>query len=209
MSDSELIAIILGTGTRGANSIRVAEYLLAKFGQVGKLGLADLEDVANTKGVGNAKAAQIIAAIELGKRVSGAKAYAKPYLTSPDKVAEMLVPEMRYLEKEHFKALILNTRNQLLKSVDVSVGGLNAAIIRPRELYRLAIKANGAGMIVAHNHPSGDVTPSREDIVLTRRLAEAGRILGIDFVDHIIVGDDCWLSLKEKGYLSTGKQDDI
>lgn len=199
LSNSELIAIVIGTGGRGVTSLQMAEKLMGSFGGVGKLGAGDFHDLAAVAGIGPAKAAQLIAAIELGKRAGSEAASSRVDLSSPEKVAELLMPLMRYLEIEHFKALIVNNKNQLLKSVDIAVGGLSAAIIHPRELYKTAIRANGAGLIVAHNHPSGDVTPSREDIVLTRRLAEAGRILGIDFIDHIIIGDGSWLSLKEQG----------
>lgn len=202
LSSSELIAIIIGTGKRGMTSLQMAEKIMGTFDGVGKLGAGDFNDIAAVEGMGPAKAAQLLAAIELGKRAGSEKSTSKPRLSSPLRVAEMLMPEMRHLEIEHFKALIVNNKNELLKQVDVAMGGLSAAIIHPRELYKAAIRANGAGLIVAHNHPSGDITPSREDVLLTRRLAEAGRILGIDFIDHIIIGDGCWLSLKEQGFLS-------
>ena len=202
MSDIELLAIVLGTGTRGLNSIRMAEGLLARFKKIGSLGAADFSDVASINGIGPAKASQLLAAVELGKRACVEESDKKISLTSPAKVAKLLIPKMRHLEEEHFKALILNTKNQLLRVVDVAVGTLNAAIVHPREIFKIAIKANAAGLIVAHNHPSGDTNPSREDIALTRRLAEAGRILGIEFIDHIIIGDGCWLSMKEKGHFT-------
>ncbi|HEB12292.1 MAG TPA: JAB domain-containing protein [Actinobacteria bacterium] len=202
MSDIELLAIVLGTGTRGLNSMRMAQGLLARFKRIGSLGAADFSDVASINGIGPAKAAQLLAAVELGKRACVEESDKKISLTSPAKVAKLLIPKMRDLEEEHFKALILDTKNQLLRVVDVAVGTLNAAIVHPREIFKIAIKANAAGLIVAHNHPSGDTSPSREDITLTRRLAEAGRILGIEFIDHIIIGDGCWLSLKEKGYFA-------
>lgn len=201
LSTAELIAIVVGTGTRGVSSLQMAERLMGIFGSVGKLGAGAFEDLAAVEGIGSAKAAQLIAAIELGKRAGSEQATTRVSLSTPEKVAVMLMPKMRYLENEHFKALIVNNKNQLIKSVDIAMGGLSAAIIHPRELYKTAIRANGAGLIVAHNHPSGDVAPSREDILLTRRLAEAGRILGIDFIDHIIIGDGCWLSLKEQGLI--------
>lgn len=201
MSDTELLAIVIGTGSRGESSLRLAERLISKYRLIGKVG-GDFDELAGTCGIGPAKAAQIVAAIELGKRAVNESAGKKQVFASPDVVAAWLMPKMRDLESEHFRALILNTRNQLLKSVDIAVGSLSAAIIQPRELFKTAIRANGAAIIAAHNHPSGDVTPSREDIILTRRLAEAGRILGIEFIDHLIIGDGCWVSLKEKGYLS-------
>ncbi len=202
MSDTELIAIILGTGTRGINSMRMAEKLMAGFKRIGRLGAADYSDVSAVSGIGPAKAAQLLAAVELGKRVSYEEPNKKISLTSPGRVVEMLIPKMRNLEEEHFVALIVNTKNCLLKMVDVAVGTLSSAIVHPRELFKTAIRANGASLIVAHNHPSGDVEPSREDIELTRRLIEVGQILGIELIDHIIVGDGSWLSLKEQGYFA-------
>ncbi len=202
MSDIELLAIVLGTGTRGINSMGMAEGLLARFKKLGTLGAADFSDVESINGIGPAKAAQLLAAVEIGKRASVEESDKKMSLTSPAKVAKLLIPKMRNLEEEHFKALILNTKNQLLRIVDVAVGTLNAAIVHPREIFKIAIRANAAGLIVAHNHPSGDTSPSREDIALTRRLAEAGGILGIEFIDHIIIGDGCWLSMKEKGHFT-------
>lgn len=202
MSDVELVAIILGTGSRGESSLRLAERLVTRYEKVGRLGAAEIEELAEIEGMGPAKAAQVLAAVELGKRAGHELVTGKPMLDSPDKVAGFLMPTMRYLETEHFTALIVNNKNQLIKSVDIAIGSLSAAIIHPRELYKAAIRANGAGLIAAHNHPSGDTTPSREDIVLTRRLAEAGRIIGIELIDHVIIGDGRWLSLKEKGFLA-------
>jgi DNA repair protein RadC len=203
MSASELIAIILGTGTKGITSIRLAENIMYEFDdRIGRLGQADLEELAGIGGVGPAKACQVLAAIELGKRVAIAKPSRRESLTSPERVACLLMARMRDLEREHFVALIVDTKIRLKKEVDIAIGGLNAAVIHPRDLFKAAIRANGSGLIVAHNHPSGDTTPSREDIVLTKRLSEAGKILGIEFHDHVIIGDGRWLSLKEKGYFS-------
>lgn len=202
LSDVELLAIILGTGARGVTSMQMAAGLIGKFGGIGKIGAGDFDDLSAIAGIGPAKAAQLISAIELGKRAAGEKAGTRKSLSSPEQVAELLIPRMRYLETEHFTALVVNNKNQLIKSADIAIGSLSAAIVHPRELYKIAIRANGAGLIVAHNHPSGDVKPSREDILLTRRLAEAGRLLGIDLIDHIIIGDGYWLSLKEQGYIS-------
>lgn len=202
MSASELIAIVLGTGARGVTSMALADKIVKAFeGRAGRLGEADLEELSAIDGVGRAKASQILAGIELGKRAAAEQTVRRPSLASPEKVAQMLMPRMRNLEREHFVALIVDTKIRWKKTVEIAIGVLNAAIIQPRDLYKAAIRANGAGLIVAHNHPSGDVNPSREDVVLTKRLVEAGKILGIDFIDHIIIGDGCWLSLKERGYL--------
>lgn len=200
LSDAELLAIILTTGTKGINSLQLSQMILSHFENLSSLGNATFEELAGLDGVGAAKAAQLLASVELGRRVVAMKPRVRLVLNNPPAVASLLMASMRYLEREHFKALILNTKNQLLKIVDVAVGTLNAAIIHPRELYKTAIRANGAGVIVAHNHPSGDTKPSREDIALTRRLVEAGKILGIDFLDHVIIGDGKFLSMKEKNY---------
>ncbi len=203
LSTAELIAIILGTGTRGVTSTRLAEKIVEEFDEgAGRLGRLELEELAEIQGIGEAKASQILAAIELGRRVAQAKPSSRVSLAAPAKVAELLMPRMRDYEREHFVALIVDAKIRLKKEVEVAVGGLTAAIINPRDLYKQAIRANGSGLIVAHNHPSGEVAPSREDIILTKRLSEAGKILGIDFHDHIIIGDGRWMSLKEQGYLS-------
>ncbi len=203
LSTAELIAIILGTGARGVTSTRLAEKIVEEFDQgAGRLGRLELEELSDIQGIGEAKASQILAAIELGRRVAQAKPSRRISLAAPAKVAELLMSRMRAYEREHFVALIVDAKIRLKKEVEVAVGGLSAAIIKPRDLYKQAIRANGSGLIVAHNHPSGEVAPSREDIVLTKRLMEAGKILGIDFHDHIIIGDGHWISLKEQGYLS-------
>ncbi len=203
LSTAELLAIILGTGARGVTSIRLAERIINEFDAgVGRLGQVELEELAAIPGVGQAKASQVVAAVEFGRRLSLAKPSSRVSLASPERVADKLMPRMRDYEREHFVALIVDAKIRLKKEVEVAVGGLSAAVIHPRDLYKQAIRANGAGLIVAHNHPSGDIKPSREDIVLTRRLSEAGKILGIDFHDHIIIGDGRWLSLKEQGYLT-------
>lgn len=203
LSTAELIAIILGTGARGVTSTHLAERIVEEFdGGAGRLGRLELEELAEIPGIGEAKASQMVAAVELGRRVAGAKPAKYISLASPEKVAALLMPRMRDYEREHFVALIVDAKLCLKKEVEVAVGGLTAAIIHPRDLYKQAIRANGCGLIVAHNHPSGEVTPSREDVILTKRLMEAGKILGIDFHDHIIIGDGRWMSLKEQGYLS-------
>ncbi len=201
LSDSELIAVILGTGTRGMTSIRLAEEVMRRYdGHPSRLGTALLEELSAIPGIGPAKASQILAAFELGKRATTRDEETKESMATPAKIAGMLMPRMRDYEQEHFVAIVVDRKLQLIKTIEIAIGGLSAAIIHPREPYKAAIRLNGSGLIVAHNHPSGDASPSREDIVLTRRLAEAGNILGIDFIDHIVIGNGCWVSLKEQGY---------
>jgi DNA repair protein RadC len=200
LSDCELIALVIGTGARGVNSMSLAQEICCRFEKRhGRLASADLPELSAVPGVGPAKAAQLLAAIELGKRSVIEKTPEKESLASPEQVVRCVMPKMRHLEREHFAALIVNTKMRLIDYVEIAIGGLNSAIIHPRELFKQAVRANGAGLIAVHNHPSGDPNPSREDIMLTRRLVEAGKLLGIDLIDHVIIGDGCWVSLKERG----------
>lgn len=159
------------------------------------------EQLVQFDGIGPAKALQIKAMLELGRRVAGSKRPTNAALTSPQEVYLFLKEEMRYLQKEHFKTLLFNTKNHVISIEDISVGSLNASIVHPREVFNPAIKKNAASMILTHNHPSGDPSPSREDLDITKRLVEAGEILGIKILDHIVVGDNNYFSFKEKGLI--------
>jgi DNA repair protein RadC len=198
LSNIELLAIIIGTGTRSETTLELSQRILTEFKSLGALGVSTLEELLEIDGIGEAKAAKVLASLELGKRLSRASPTVRRTIESPQDVVEVLMPGMRYLDREHFKALILNTKNQILRIVNVSVGSLNSSVVHPRELYKMVIRHNGAAVIVAHNHPSGDPTPSTEDIILTKRLIKAGRILGIELLDHIILGDGHFVSLKKK-----------
>jgi DNA repair protein RadC len=157
--------------------------------------------LSRVKGIGRAKAAEIAAAIELGRRVSNLAPEKRDSVTCPRDVAELLMSEMRFLAKEHFRVLLLSTKNQVIRNELVSIGTLNASLVHPRELFRSAVQRSCASVILAHNHPSGDPTPSSEDISLTTRVAQAGKVLGIEVLDHIVIGDNTFVSLKEKGVL--------
>jgi len=201
MSDSELLAILLRTGTRSESAVTLAQRLLADAG--GLRGLADrsVEQLCERRGIGPAKALQLQAALELGRRMARAEWNAAPIIRSPKDVSAILMEEMRYLQQEHFVVLLLNTKNKVIGRETVSVGSLNAAVVHPREVFRAAVKRSAASVICAHNHPSGDPTPSPEDIALTHRLAEAGRVMGIEVLDHLIIGEQAYVSLKERGEL--------
>jgi DNA repair protein RadC len=201
LSAAELLAVLLRTGTQEFSAIGLAEKLLSHFGSLRALSNATVEQLASFKGIGTAKAAQLQAAIELGKRLAVFGENTKPVIRSPHDVHSLVTPELRDEQKEHFKALMLDTKNQVIRIKTISIGSLNASLIHPRELYREAISAASASVIVVHNHPSGDPTPSREDIEVTKRLMEAGKVVGIDLLDHIVVGDGRWVSLKERGLL--------
>lgn len=202
LSDAELLAILIRTGTRSESALVVAGRILK--GDGGRLGLsfvadASVEELSKIKGIGLAKSVQIKAAVELGLRLSSQIKRRSAVMTSPADVASYLMDEMRFLEKEHFRAMLLNIKNHLISVEDISVGSLNSSIVHPREVFKPAIRRSSASIILVHNHPSGDPTPSREDLEVTRRLVEAGRIIGIEVIDHVIIGNGSYVSLKEKG----------
>jgi len=201
LSHAELLAILLRTGTRSESAIMIAQRILAQSG--GLRGLADsgVEELVEIKGVGPAKAVQLRAAIELGRRMVASRLTESVVIRSPRDAAELLTEQLRYLQKEHFVCLFLNTKNVVIAQETLSIGSLNASIVHPREVFRAAIKYSSASIVCAHNHPSGDPAPSPEDIAITKRLVESGQIVGIDVLDHIVVGDGRFVSLKEQGFM--------
>lgn len=201
LSTAELLAILLRTGTYAESAVRLAERLLAEAGGIRKLSDLSTAQMMNIKGVGAAKALQIQAGIELGRRMSLSALDHTVTVRTPEDAAGLLTEELRYLQKEHFVCLFLNTKNHLIGMETLSMGSLNASIVHPREVFRAAIKRGSASIICAHNHPSGDPTPSPEDVQLTHRLAEAGEIVGIELLDHIVIGDKAFVSLKEQGFM--------
>lgn len=200
LSAQEILALILGRGVAGESVMVTAQRLLSQFGSVKGIASASVEELSRVKGIGIAKASQIKAAFELANRVEGfSEADSKPLVKSPDDVVGLVRGRLKGKKKEHFLALLLDTRNQLIKVAEVSVGSLDGSIVHPREVFKEAISATAASVVFAHNHPSGDPTASEDDIGLTKRLAEAGEIVGIDVLDHIIIGDKNYLSLKREG----------
>ncbi len=197
LSDTELLAIIIGTGRRGENAVRLAERILKEIGGFSKLLEAALAEVSSLSGVGLAKGARIKASFELARRAFSLPPEKKVRISKPEDVALFISPQMALLDKEHFKAIILSVKNEVIKVVDIAVGSLTSTLVHPRELFKEVLKENGAGVVVVHNHPSGDPTPSREDIALTLRLKKGAEILGIEFVDHLIIGRGNFVSLKE------------
>ncbi len=201
MGNSELIAILLRTGNRAESALRLAEKLLDKQGGLSGFGHATIEDIEQVKGIGEAKAISIMAAVELGRRVTSLAPIERTVIRTPEDVSALLMPRFRYETKESFIAILLSTKNHVIKTAIISVGSLNASIVHPRELFREAINASAAAVILAHNHPSGDPTPSPEDVTLTRKLVEAGKLLEIPVLDHIVLGDGKYISFTEKGIL--------
>lgn len=201
LSNQELLAILLRTGTREESVIQMANKLLKNFEGLRLLKDASLEEIMAVKGIGYAKAVQILAAVEIGRRI-GNLAYQDRYvIRSPEDGANYVMNDMRFLSQEHFVCLYLNTKNQVLHQQTIFIGSLNASIVHPREVFKEAFRRSAASIICLHNHPSGDPAPSREDIEVTKRLVECGKLIGIDILDHIIIGDKKFVSLKEKGYL--------
>lgn len=200
LSDAELLAILLRTGTKNMPVNRLAEQLLAKY-ELSGLGSISPQELSKTSGIGLVKAVTVKAAIELGCRMSQKAPSERPVIRNPRDAADLMMPELRYQTKEHFVALLLSTKNHVIARAMISVGSLNASIVHPRELFREAISYSAASIILVHNHPSGDPTPSQEDIALTKQLVEAGELLNISILDHVIIGDGKYVSFKEKGII--------
>lgn len=199
LSAQEVLALILGRGASGESVMVTAQRLLSKFGNLAGVANASLEELTQIKGIGPAKAAQIKAAAELSKRLeSPADEGEKPAIKSPEDVAALVRSQLKGKKKEHFLLLCLDSRNRLINYRPVSMGSLDTSIVHPREVFKEAVASNAASVIFVHNHPSDDPEPSKEDIELTKRLVKAGEIMGIDVLDHIIVCDTTYLSLKAK-----------
>jgi DNA repair protein RadC len=201
LSNQELIAILLRTGTKEESVLVLANRLLSSFDKIQDLKDATIEELIAVKGIGKAKAVQILAAVEIGKRLYRKNTLEKYTIRSPEDAAAYLMTDMTSLSQEHFVVLFLNVKNEVLHKQTVFIGSLNSSIVHPREIFREAVKRSAASIVVAHNHPSGNPSPSPEDIEVTKRLIEAGLIMGIELLDHLIIGDHKFISLKEKGYI--------
>ncbi|MCR8994060.1 JAB domain-containing protein [Brevibacillus sp. 7WMA2] len=201
LSDVELLAILLRTGTEKDPVHRVAQRLLAVFGDLQQLAAATNEELTDINGIGPVKAVEIQAALELGRRSAIKARDIRISIRLPKDVADFMMPEMAGLVQEHFVCLFLNTKNQVIGKKTVFVGSLDSSIVHPRDIYREAIKRSCASIICLHNHPSGDPAPSKEDINVTKILLQAGDLVGIPLLDHLIIGDGHYVSLKEQGYM--------
>lgn len=204
LSNVELLAILLRTGTKEHSVLRVAEQVLARYKDIGITAMMNMSvtELAAVHGVGAVKAATVLAALELGRRISQKAAEKVEIVHGPEDAAHYAMPRFRFEQREHFAVMLLNTKNHILGLTDVSVGSLSASVVHPREVFRAALRYAAAAMILIHNHPSGDPSPSQEDISVTQRLVRAGKIMDVPVLDHIILGDGRFTSLKEKGMLS-------
>ncbi len=199
LSNAELLAIILRTGVGGENVLNLAARLLARFGGLIGLARASFSELCEEKGIGVAKAAQLKAALELGRRLLIASPKERPQVKSPADAANLMMIEMGMLEQEHMRLILLDSKNYVLGTPTMYIGSLNTSVIRVGELFREAIRQNSAAIIVVHNHPSGDPTPSPEDIAITELIHQAGQLLDIDVLDHLIIGRQRYVSLRERG----------
>lgn len=202
LTDSELLAILIGSGTPEKSALDIARDLTADNGVLNNIAIVhDVKELAKTKGLGRAKASIIIAALELGRRIASAEPLLRDSITSPEDGVALLMPRLRYEAKEHFLVVLLNSKNKVLEIKQISEGSLNSSVVHPREVFAPAVLHHAAAILTAHNHPSGDPTPSKEDKDLTNTLVQAGKYMGIPVLDHIIIGDARYFSFKEHGYL--------
>ena len=198
LTDAELIAILLRTGTAEKSAIDIASEMTADGGLYKRLaGITRLNELTNIKGLGQAKAATVLAALEIGRRIASAKPIEKIHLSCPQDVEDFLMPRLRYAAKEQFVVILLNNKNKVIGTEVVSEGSLSSSIVHPREVFAPAILHHAAAIMVAHNHPSGDPKPSIEDEEVTRQLLRSGKVLGIPMIDHVIIGDGNYYSFLE------------
>ncbi|WP_073992502.1 RadC family protein [Parasporobacterium paucivorans] len=204
LTDSELLACIIRTGSKGEPSIDLAENILNYEGNTsGILNILHLDtaQLLRIRGIGQVKAIQIQCVAELSKRISRARIHNNLSFTDPKSISDYYMEEMRHKDREHLVLLLLNTKSNLIKDIVISQGTVNASLVSPREIFIQALKYNAVNVILLHNHPSGHPEPSREDILITRRVQEAGSLIGISLIDHIIIGDNIYVSFKERGII--------
>ena len=201
LGDNELLAIVLGHGRANASALDIANAVLAGVAGLDQLARARYDELRSIPGIGAARAAQIVAAVELGRRTLTRGGRERIQITSPRVLAEMLLPQFGSRAVEQFGVVLLDTKHRVLRTTIVTVGTIDASIVHPREIFREAASAGAAAIVLFHNHPSGDPEPSHDDVTLTRRIVAAGILMGIDVVDHVILADARYCSLREKGLL--------
>lgn len=199
LSNPELIALLINSGTKEKSAIALAEEVIGRSDGIFRLREISAQELMEIPGIGKGKAARILAALELGKRVSARPEGRPVNVGSAQDIAGLFMEEMRHLKKETFRALFLNARGDIMASETISVGELTSTLVHPREVFHGAVKKSAAAVILVHNHPSGDPTPSREDIETTHRLMDCGKLLGIRVLDHLIIGSGVYVSIRESG----------
>jgi DNA repair protein RadC len=199
LGDNELVALVIGQGSRRGDALTVANALLAAHGGLHGLARCTADDLRRTAGIGVARAAQIVAALELGRRTLARSPAARRAIRAPGDAADYLMPRFGGRNVEQFGVVLLDTKHRVIRAAVLATGTLNSTIVQPREVYRTAAIGGAAAIVAFHNHPSGDPAPSPEDVDLTRRLAAAGVLIGIDLVDHVILGDGKYWSFRERG----------
>lgn len=199
LSTAELLAITIRTGDGEGNNLHLAEKILATFNDLPGIARASITELTSLKGIGRVKAIEIKAALELGRRLAVTTPEERPTITSPADAANMVIAEMRFYEQEHFRAMLLDTRNSVLSIPTIHIGTINSINVRPADTFRVALKENAHSLILLHNHPSEDASPSPEDVSTTRKFIQAGKLLDIEVLDHIVVGGNQFVSLKERG----------
>lgn len=201
LADAELLALQLGSGVRGRSAVDVAREMLATYGSLAEVAAREVAELARHRGVGLAKAARLAAAFELARRLRARTPGERVALATPEAVYRAYAPLMEHLKREVFRIALVDAQNRLLRDCVISEGTLTASLVHPREVFKPALLESAAGVILLHNHPSGDPAPSREDVLLTRQLAECGHLLGLRVLDHVVVGRGAWVSLAERGVL--------
>jgi DNA repair protein RadC len=199
LSLQELLAIVIGGGSGGESVLALAYRLIDCFKDLPSLGRADVDDFRQVRGIGFARACQLAAAFELGRRLAKRAGCNGNVIRSPEDAARLFLDEMKCYDREHFRAAYLNTKNHVLKIETISIGSLNASIVHPREILKPAIRASAASILLVHNHPTGDPTPSREDVEFTKRFAKCCELIGIELLDHVVIGAGSFRSIKELG----------
>lgn len=198
LSNAELLALIIHTGTKSKSAIRLAEDILSIFpGGMTEMASCSAEELMKVSGIGKTKASAVLAAIQLSQRMSAWRGRKKFSVVNPADAAGLFMEELRYKRKEYFKSILVNSKGEVISVENVSVGELTSTVVHPREVFTAAIRKSAAAIIFVHNHPSGDPTPSAEDVETTHRLAQSGELLGIKVLDHIIIGDGKFISLRE------------
>lgn len=200
LANSELLAIIISTGSKKENVLTLSTKLFKKY-NLKSLSRLKIGSLKKQLGIGDVKACQIMACFELGRRLASFKDLKKPQITNAKDIAELFIPEMGILEKEHFKGIYLDSKRRIIKQETIFIGSLNESVVHPREIFKIALEESSAAIILLHNHPSGDPNPSSFDIEMTNELIKVGNILGIEVLDHIIIGGKKYISLREKGLI--------